>query len=62
MKVGRRDVAVENKALLLLTAKPSMKQRLIEESMQFGTVLLQRIESSSKCEGGGMANATIIER
>ena len=36
MKVGRRDVAVENKALLLLTAKPSIKQRLVEESVQFG--------------------------
>jgi hypothetical protein len=33
MKVGRRAVAVEHKALLLPTAKPSMKQRLIEESM-----------------------------
>jgi len=49
MKVGRCDVAVENKALLLLTAKPSMKQCLIDESMQFGAVLLQRIESSAKC-------------
>jgi hypothetical protein len=48
MKVGRRDVAVENKALLLLTAKPSMKQRLIEESTQLGTALLRRIPSSTK--------------
>jgi hypothetical protein len=48
MKVGR-GVAVENKALLLLTAEPSMKQRLIEKSTQLGATLLQRIESSSKC-------------
>ena len=49
MKVGRRDVAVENKALLLLTAKPSMKRRLIEDSTRLGAALLQRLESSSKC-------------
>jgi hypothetical protein len=48
MKVGRRDVAVENKALILLTAKTSMKQRLVDESTKFGTLLLQRMVSSSK--------------
>lgn len=47
MKVGRRDVAVENKALLLLTAKPSMKRQLIEESTQLATVLLGRIPSGN---------------
>jgi hypothetical protein len=49
MKVGQRDVAVENKALVLLTAKPSTKQRLITEAKQFATVLLERIESRRKC-------------
>jgi hypothetical protein len=44
MKVGRRDVIVENKALLLLTAKPSVKQRLIVESTQIGTALLECME------------------
>lgn len=34
MKGGQRDVAGENKALLMLTAKSSMKQRLIEEGMR----------------------------
>jgi hypothetical protein len=44
MKVGRHAVAVETKAVLLLTAKPSMEQRLIEEAMQFGAVLHQHTE------------------
>jgi hypothetical protein len=48
MRVGRRGVAVENKALILLTAKASMKQRLIQESEQLGSVLVKRIDSSSK--------------
>jgi hypothetical protein len=48
MRVARRDVAVENKALILLTAKPSMKQSLVRESTQLGTSLLQRMVSSSK--------------
>jgi hypothetical protein len=47
MRVGRRDVAVQNKALVVLTAKPSLKQRLIEESTQLAAVLVQRMKSKS---------------
>jgi hypothetical protein len=49
MNVNGRNVAVEHKALVLLTAKPSMRRRLIEESTRFGSTLLQRMESNSKC-------------
>lgn len=48
MRVGQRDVAVENKALILLTAKASMKQRLIQESKQLGSAIAERIESTGK--------------
>jgi len=48
MRVGRRDVAVENKALVLLTAKASKKQSLIEEAKQLGSALLQRMDSNSQ--------------
>jgi hypothetical protein len=48
MNVGRRGIPVENKALLLLTAVPSMKERLIEESTQFATALFQRMEADAK--------------
>ena len=48
MRAGLRDIAVENKALVLMTAKTSMKQSLIEESKQLAAVLLQRMESSRK--------------
>jgi hypothetical protein len=48
MRSRKLDAAIENKALLLLTAKTSEKERLVDESTHLAARLLQRIASSVK--------------
>jgi EthD domain len=48
MKIGHLDIAIENKALILLSAKASKKEHLIAESKQVAAGLLQRMDSQYK--------------
>jgi hypothetical protein len=49
MKIGQLDIATENKALILLTAKASKKERLVQEAKQIAARLLRRLDSQNKC-------------
>jgi hypothetical protein len=55
MRIGSREVAIENKVLILLNASESLKGSLVEESKDVAAEVLRRLDSPTR-------HATVMSR